>query len=118
MWFLFGPICFAERAIDSTVLKTVNEDNSERLFDIMNIEQATGNEDIQQNVTEELNIDYSSSSVGTSRESSNDSEQIDTARVFCFHLVREGLTGLNRVWNLTGVNRVWNVLWHNRSDQN
>lgn len=100
------------------MLNNVNEDNSERLFPTMNIEQTTGNEDIQQNVTEELNIDYPSSNVGTSRESSNDSEQIDTARVYCFHLVREGLTGINRVWDLTGINRVWNVWWHNRSDQN
>lgn len=91
--------------IESTVLNNVNEVNSERLFDITNIEQTPGNEDIQQNVTEEIDI-----GVGTSRQSSNDSEQIDIAGFHCFNFVRESWIEINRVWNVFG--------WPIQSNQN
>lgn len=86
------------------MLNNVNKVNSERLLDITNIEQTPGNEDIQQNVTEEIDI-----AVGTSRQSSNDSEQIDIARFHCFYF-RESWIAINRVWDL-----LW---WPTRSDQN
>lgn len=105
MWFLSGPFCFAESKIESTVLNNVNEVNSERLFDNTNIEQTPGNEDIQQNVTEEIDI-----GVGTSRQSSNDSEQIDIAGFHCFNFVRESWIEINRVWNVFG--------WPIQSNQN